>query len=290
MEPVKKQCIFCKSPGTFKGDEHVISRWILVKLNALKSVQPWRRDEVKVGEDGLLNYTTLEKRVANYDQLRSGFVCDSCNGDLNNKLEIPFQRIKPDLILYPIRNIQKTPPFLRAPNPLTTLTYDERQIIARWAAKTTCVIESVTPGRREERNWIAADAEQIRVQERLPEGWAVFAMLHSQNRPSFMAGSRTWLLDSKIPEDLIDLLRKTPRTVIQIGSLILLTIHLGDPRFRLQAVKGIHYPLVSNVEIEWLDKPRDPQRRITFDEPFDSSVNLSFRFADTLSLSYRHHG
>jgi hypothetical protein len=290
MEPARKQCIFCKVPTTFKGDEHVISRWILVKLGELKSIDPWKRHEVKAGGNGLFEYSTLEERVANYDQLRSGFVCDSCNSDLNLKLEIPFQQIKPDLITYPFRDYQNISPFLRGPNPLTTLTIEERQIIARWAAKTTCVIESVTPGRKEEQNWISADAEQVRVQSALPDGWAIFAMLHSPTRPIFMSGSRSWIIDSKMPQTLRNGLAKTPRTVIQIGSLILLTIHIADPRLYLQAVKGIHYPLVSNIEIEWLDRPRDPRRRIAPEERLDSSVNLSLRLADTLFLTFKNGG
>lgn len=287
MEPIKKECIFCELPGNFKGEEHLISRWILKKLNALKVVEPWSRQEISVADDGSLIYTSTDKRVANHDSLRSGFVCDNCNSDLNLQLEIPFQRIVPSLITYPVAQAVKLPEILRAPNPLTTLSDDERQLIARWAAKTTCVIESVTPGRKEEENWIEADSKQIRTSKTLPFGWAVFGMLHEPTRPTFITGSRTWIIEKEVPEGDKELLRRLPRTIIQVGSLILLTIYLGDSPFQLQAVNGLHYPIISNLPIDWLDSIRYSNTRGTPDEPINSTVNLSFRFADTLSLIWR---
>jgi len=219
--------------------------------------------------------------------IRSGYVCDQCNSDLNSQLEVPFQKIEPDLLLFPFARWDRTHPTIRRVNPLQQLTHSYREILSRWAAKTTCVIESVAPGRKQEQNWISADSRLLRSEPSLPDGWAVFAMLHTPTRPTFMSGSRTWSIDPLIPENLRAGLARSPRTVIQIGSLILVSVFLDIPGLTLRAQKRRHYPLCTNIKMDWADyaDPGQSVRQSPDEDPM-SSVNISLRFLDTLSIGW----
>lgn len=268
MEVKRKICIFCDNPNSFKNREHVFPRWILRALEITNEVSSFSEVVKEVVQGKGLTFRTDPKRTMNYDNYVSRFVCDDCNGGWMSQLE---SDIKPILL-----------PLIHGSGSLADLSEDDKNLISRWAIKTTCVIDSVGPV--EKPTWIAADASLIRTTTTLPKGWVVFAKMYTPSHEAKYDRSTYWSVEGHLPEEISNQLGRFPKTVIIIGGLILLTVFIGDDRVKLRAVPSIHQPLSANLPIEWVVSPKSPGSRYSEDQPPDGSENTSYFLSDALSL------
>jgi hypothetical protein len=277
MEIKRKTCIFCNQSGSFKSDEHVIPRWILKLLGIEKDFKG--AYEVKTLEKGVevektsniedVSFDVQLKRSMTYDGYLSGYVCDTCNHGWMCNLEATISPILGPLILGK-----------RHPR---TLKIEEKKLIARWAAKTTCVIDSVDPS--EFPTPIAANPSEIRTNQELPNGWAVFAMGHKQTQPfSYICNSKWHVSKSSLirnqDQNQLPRLRKT---AIQIGNLILVSVFLGETKLRLRAIRSKHQPIGLAIPVEWIKDPLGFVIKAT-ELPDNHSENIMREFAYSLSL------
>ncbi len=270
MEVKRKNCIFCKNGKKFKGKEHVFPKWVLEHLSVRTQKGPLSETRKKINENGELIFENVVKRVLSNNNYVSPYVCDECNNGWMCKLE---SKVKP--ILLPLIMGTKIP---------SKLTKDEKELIARWAAKTTCVIDSV--GAVENPTYIDADPNFIRESDTLPKGWAVFATLHKPSRQECYERASHWLCKKgSISEELEKKLGNYPKTTIQLGHLILLTVYLGDSSLVLKAVHRFHYPIKVNLPIKYALKMPNRDLRVLTDNGRNTySENSMMYFSDTLTL------
>lgn len=272
MEPKRGECIFCSDGTSFKKKEHVFPEWLLKDLDVRSEQREYKEIVSKVADDGTLDFDLVVRQKKDFGNFVSPFVCDECNGGWMSNLEAS---VKP--ILLPLVLGRKT---------LTKLTKVERLIIARWAIKTTCVIDSVNPSAKENRMPIAADGSRIREMSGtfLPRGWAVFGKLH---QPTMQLGyhcETKWYCHGRMNKDVEKKLARFRRTSLVIGNLILVTTFVRHPNILVRAVGFEHFPLALNLPIQWLPKTAARVWIASDDMPNDSSENVANRFAGALSL------
>jgi hypothetical protein len=273
MEIKKKTCIFCgDTTSSSKASEHIIPSWILKLLNAEDEVDPWSERKTKATEDGtIIPELQGDSRMANYDQLRNGLVCDTCNHGWMSELESEIQPTLKPLIL--------------GFHSLPSLSNDEKVKIARWATKTTCVLDSVSPA--EKSNIIGADSSVIRTSRSLAPGWAVFYTTRPPSRRISFDRCSNWCVSpvpTLPPDEVKTRLSGTVRTVIQVGHLVLLTVYVGHDGLRLRAVRKVHDPLSTSLVIEWQPVPIATSYRYEVTLSHTSSENFAFKWSDALSI------
>ncbi len=267
MKIKRNTCIFCEQNGSFKSDEHVISNWILDLLNIKRSSTTFNESKNHFTDNGEIFFKNEAKRTMNYDSYRSGYVCDKCNIGWMSQLE---SKIKPILS-----------PLILGNKHSKSLIKEEKLLLARWTAKTTCVIDSVDPS--DEPTPIAANPNDIRTMDGLPDGWAIFATTHIPTREVSYECNSKWFLNNTPSDEITKLLPHLRRTSIQIGRLILVSAFLDNVGLRLRGVRSIHYPIALSIPVEWLKKPAAGWI-CNEDLPLDSSENIQSKFSGALSL------
>jgi len=123
IEQEKMDCLACGPTASRASNEHVFSKWPLKEFEPDASMPLYRRLD-----DGTEKQTRKDVRL---DSFRLKEVCDSCNNGWMSKLENDAKPAIVDLI--------------RGRRELTSLTEEERKIVAGWAGK-TAIVESRTIG------------------------------------------------------------------------------------------------------------------------------------------------
>lgn len=267
MEIKRKQCIFCPDGTSFKGKEHVFPQWVLEELNFRNQIRPFSETQNQVNDEQV-KFETFVRRRNNYASFVSPFICDVCNNGWMSNLE---GKVKPVLL-----------PLINGTGSLNNLSEDEKTLISRWAIKTTCVMDSVNPSKNP--IFIAAEPKQIRNKEALLRGWAVFAKIHKSTEPIGYLSNDYWWVEGNVSKELRENLKRFRKTLIQIKNLILVTVFLGDAKLKLKAVQSLHFPLDTNLEIEWILEPDSPSYVGFKHSADDSTVNIMSRFGGALSL------
>ena len=268
MKIKRNLCIFCENGKSFKSKEHVFPQWILEELDFRNNVRPFSETQVKNINNSKIDFSRETKNLKNFGNYVSPFVCDDCNHGWMSNLE---GKIKPILL-----------PLINGTSSLNILSKEEKILISRWAAKTTCVIDSVNQPTN--LIYLAAEPSKIRTSPNLPPGWAVFAKTHSATNPIGFVTNDFWWIEGNVSKELEEKLKQYKRTIIQLKNLILVTVFIGDIRLKLKAVKLLHFPININLNIEWLLHPAPPSFTTFQNLEKESTENLSSEFIGALSL------
>ncbi len=267
MKVKRKHCLFCKNGKSFKDREHVFPKWLLEELNYKTQTQPFF--ETKYNEIKNFDVKSDSKLFAkfNFDNFKSPYVCDDCNGGWMSNLE---GKIKP--ILLPLIHGQKE---------LKDLTKQEKNLIAIWSIKTTCVIESVNFSKT---SYISFDPKILKDRQTLPPGWAVFAFTHNATNTLGWFSNNVWYIEGNLTHELRTKCDGFKKTIFQLKNLILATIFIGDERLKLKTVNSVHFPIDINLNLEWISQPASPSFTSYRNVVENSSDDLMFRFLGAFSL------
>jgi len=268
MEIKRKQCIFCNDSKSFKSKEHVFPQWVLEELDCRNTVRPFSETQIQNVNNDQTNFDRKTKVRKNFGNHVSPFVCDDCNNGWMSRLE---SKTKPILL-----------PLINGTASLGSLSKEEKILISRWAAKTTCVIDSVN--QPTDSIYLAAEPTEIRVRYNLPPGWAVFARRHSATNPIGFVTNDFWWVEGNVSKEIEEKLKQYKRTIIQLKNLILATVFIGDEQLKLKAVKSFHFPININLNIEWISYPRSSSFFTFLNMEQESTENLVSEFAGALSL------
>ncbi len=178
MKVKRNHCVFCENGKSFKGKEHVFPKWLLEELNYKTKTQPFFETEFNKIDDFKVDSESNLRAKFNFDNFRSPYVCENCNKGWMSNLE---GKIKPILV-----------PLIHGHKDLENLTKPEKLLIARWAVKTTCVIESVNFSKS---SYIPFDPKVIKTRQTLPPGWAVFAFTHKATNTLGWFSNNVWFIE-----------------------------------------------------------------------------------------------
>lgn len=222
---VLNNCVFCNDNLTKdnKSKEHIIPQWLIEFLKLKKeNIQP-----THFSSNGL----TVSTRFHTLDGLLAGRVCNLCNGEWMSNLEqeaIPI--IKPlitgDMVVIDLNDIQ-------------------RQILARWTAKTAYTLNSAS---NYFKNVPANHYNFIRENTNsLPPKVCVFGQQHHGMRPFYWMQSAIWHIngDSEILYKVAEEIKSNSYKIsFQFGKLMLLIAYLPVDNVYPAIWKGIHVPLL----------------------------------------------
>ncbi len=267
MKTENNNCIFCKKEMSKIGKEHIVSDWILKYLNYKIQAQPFFETQFKeINTFNVESESKLHKEIS-FNKFLSPYICHDCNTGWMSKIESKIA-----LILKPI---------IAGNKELVTLTKSEKLLIARWAIKTTCVIESINFS---ELSNFSFDSQILKDRQTMPPGWAVFAFTHQATSTIGWLSNNVWFIEGILSDELKVKAEECKKTIFQLKNLIIATIYIGDARLKLKAVKPIHFPINVNLNYEWVLQPTSPSFTTYKNVEKDSSDDLMFRFLGAFSL------
>lgn len=267
MKVKRKHCIFCENGKSFKKKEHVFPDWLLEELNYKTKTQPFFETQFNKITDFEVDSVSKLRANFNFDNFRSPYVCDDCNGGWMCNLE---GKIKPILV-----------PPIHEHRGLETLTKSEKLLIARWAVKTTCVIKSVNFFKLSN---FSFDPKVIRNRQTLPPGWAVFAFTHKPTSTISWYSNNVCCIEGILTDELQAKVEESRKTIFQLKNLVIATIFIGSENLKLKAVNSIHFPIDINLNYEWVSEPASPSFTSFKNVVKNSSDDVMFKSLGALSL------
>lgn len=267
MKVKRKNCIFCKNGESFKKKEHIFPKWISEELNYKTQPQPFFETKFKEIKDIEIKSDSRMFAKFNFNNFLSPYICDDCNGGWMCNLE---GTLKPILV-----------PLIEGVKNLEVLSKSEKLLIARWAVKTACVIESVN---FTESSNFSFDPKLIRERQTLPPGWAVFAFIHNATNTLTWFSNNVWFVEGNLTDELRIKVEDCRKTIFQFKDLVIATIYIGDERLKLKAVSSTHFPIEINLNYQWTSQPATPSFTTYKNVEKDSTDDLMFRFLGSFSL------
>jgi hypothetical protein len=238
------ECVFCRRDLTsIAGEEHIFPQWLLKHLGIPKTDQMFQG----VGATATLDCgEAAEKRRHGTWRFVEGRTCKPCNEGWLDKLE---RDTKPGLEI-----------LIKQGGRIVALTAVQRELLARWAAKTAFLIANVSPFKHPVppgHLWAMNDGADV------PPGVAVFAgqsgtttntaYLQSTQWPQFSARRAGYLVGS---------MNNAYKIGLQIRDLMLLVAFVPRSGVQFATAAGVHLPLNPLTPI-WpcylAPLPEDPQ-------------------------------
>jgi hypothetical protein len=216
-----RRCLFCDTPLTSGGSlEHVFPQWLLDHLDLrMTPVSP-----THLSSDGRV----LSVRRHTLAGLQEGRVCRDCNNGWMSQLEGTAM----PLLLRLFSGNRR----------VDSLSAPERRVIARWAVKTACVLNSAS----NYRSTVQSKHFRNAMLDRFEPGLGVFGQQHQSDQDFYWMQGAAW----SAPETTTTTRREYEhlaaasfKTSLQFKDLLLLVAFWPDPRWRFGLLKGIHMPL-----------------------------------------------
>lgn len=267
MNIKRRRCIFCSKDKPFKGKEHAVPQWILRELHRENVPQPFFKTDFSRIENFLVESKSEMIGRFGFRNFKSPSVCDLCNGGWLSKLE---NDIKPIFL-----------PLINGESCLESLPLTSKRLIARWAVKTSIVINSVSFG---DKSFSELNGRAIYNRQTLPPGWAVFGFTHSPSSSLGYFTNNVWFVEGLLPAELKERLGHCRKTILQLNHLVLATVFICDKSLQLQAVDRLHFSLDRNLDCRWIPKPASPSFTTYKNVEANSSDDRMLRFLGALSL------
>jgi hypothetical protein len=133
-------------------------------------------------------------------------------------------------------------PLLSGERTVISLTLSERDIVARWAVKTVCVLNTASNYRR------TVSSEHFRAvrEGRFQPGMGVFSQQHYSTRDFYWMQGAAWsapATSATTRRRYEELAAGSFKTSLQFKALLLLVAYWPDVHWRFLLRKGIHIPL-----------------------------------------------
>jgi hypothetical protein len=249
--------VFCHnalSRGT-SAEEHILPRWLQKHLGI-------SQHDVSLTLTRIYDLAVTAQRPTHpLNRFVAGFVCRSCNNGWMSKLEVAARPI-----LEPLMDRTRL---------ISDLAREELAVVARWAAKTAFMIDSVSFERRVPREHF----ESIFRGEITPINVTVFSHQHTATRPFWFHADASWNTGGYASYiEMVFIARAAYKIVIQIGDLILVVARCPFPLWYLRAVTDVHF-LIWPIDrlIGWYTHPNWPGA--------PDSENKAFALTATIALT-----
>jgi hypothetical protein len=233
-EVIRKYCLFCSKALTKKNatNEHVLPQWVLREFGIADRI---------IRPAGLQRGNAPARRTHPWSRLVVSDVCADCNSGWLSDLENAAKPVIPSLAT--------------GERAVTMLTDEEDLSLARWAAKTTFLLQrtagipAVIP--------LDAFCSFRETPAELPAGTFVFAFQDDGEHPVPINGLQTqdWTVYASY-EDAIEatsLIRSTCKISIRVGRLHLLVAYFGSTGFEPVGWHRVHHPVFPRECRLWID-------------------------------------
>jgi hypothetical protein len=214
-------------------------------------------------EAGTLDVISTRRHTL--DDMTEGRVCASCNNGWMSQME---SAAKPLLLA-----------LFHGRRDVADLDFRERQLVARWTAKTAYMLNSAS-------NYCLKVPVQhlqfIRAhRHRLPERTMVVGLQHRNSDPFHWCQLPMWGMtaanDEHVDAEVAVMARQGYKICLQFAQLILMVCYLPIPGWRYVLWREIHWPIWPIMgPVGWSEFPHD--------FPWDASAAAVYAFAQTLEI------
>jgi len=226
-----RKCLFCgrvlhpsrvKNKG--KSEEHIIPQWLMDHLGIRRlSVSPMRVHAA--------TRRIMDVRQHQPDAMKSGAVCGACNNGWMSDLEVA---VRPILIW-----------LMADPHQLTTLTQDEKTIVARWMFKTVAALNRAsTYGDPRNKDARSVPNHHLRLiaSGQLPQDVVVVGGGYASQRPLDWLQYAMWSAPQGVPLKENDR-ERSYKIGIAFRDLVLAVAYYPSAEYRYSGVRTLHIPL-----------------------------------------------
>lgn len=227
----KNRCLFCLSDlkrrgkGLGQAEEHVVPKW----LSKYLGIQKTRITPMRVGTH---SGEIIDFRQQTVGTLVAGGVCANCNNGWMSKLETDTKPILKALI----SNVSR----------LTTLTVEQRYLLARWTLKTVGVLNRCStygdPNDSDARPVPDGHLEAVRYGQ-LPDRVIVLASGYPSVKVFDWLQFSTWATPMSSAGLSAEDRNHSYKIAIAFKDLVLAAVHYPAPEYTYSAVEGCHFPV-----------------------------------------------
>jgi hypothetical protein len=208
---VAAACVFCKQGLSGIGaEEHIFPRWLLSHLGIPRTEQMFQG----TGSEATLDVDDDGGRVHGTWRFVEGRVCKACNNGWLQRLE---QKTRAGLEI-----------LMKDAGRIVALDPSQRELLARWAAKTAFLVANVSPFKR----------------GGVPPGVCVYAGRSGTRTKSAYIQSTNWpQIHSRRSGVLVGAMVGAYKIGLQIEDLLLLVAFTPQSGVTFATAAGVHVPL-----------------------------------------------
>jgi hypothetical protein len=226
----------CGEALAVRAREHVFPQWLLDHLGIRD--ERVRGVHLKHNDVGLEN-KPVSLREMDYASMTEGRVCAACNNGWMSQLEDNARPVLVDMI--------------EGRRQVSFLTDAEAKLLARWAAKTSYMLNSSANF-----NLRVPDAHlrALKDGDSVPADVSVVATQHNPTVMSHWVQNSTWnVIGHKTSDKLFleEIVQSAYKIVLQFGQLIIMTFTYPDERSVPLLWRGVHHPVIGRPSI-WMNE------------------------------------